>query len=382
LHVNHHLSPHADRWQENCRRVCEAQGVAFVARRVAVETTGEGVEQAARRARYRCFEQQLREGDILLMAHHRDDQVETVLYRLLRGAGPRGLAGMPGERALGAGTLLRPLLGLERRDLEDRARARGLDWVEDESNASSAFDRNFLRHRVLPVLAQRWPDYRRRMLRTAAECADAQTLLAERAAEDLRALGETPRRLGWGFALEGFRSLSRERRGNVLRHWVEQRLGDHPGYRVLDAVQHDLLPARGDAQPRVAWHGGEFRRFDDALYLLPNMPPPPDTDCLLIWDGQSPLNLPDGGRLTAQTASGRGVRIPRQGSLQIRFRQGGERCRPVGRPGSAPFKKLAREYGLPPWLRDRVPFIYVDDQLAAVGDCFVCESFAVGPGES
>ncbi len=380
LHVNHGMSPNSDDWESACRRFCDFLGIAFITRRVVVEATGEGVEQAARRARYRCFEREMEEGNLLLMAHHRDDQVETVLYRLLRGAGPRGLAGMPAERALGAGSLLRPLLHRERRELERYAREHQLGWVEDESNHSLAFDRNYLRHRGIPVLAERWPDYRHRLVRSADECADASFLLAERAREDLAALAEQSVRPGWRVSLADFVTLGRERRLNLLRQWVRERLDTGVGHGVLMAVLENVVPARPDARPRATWPGGEFRRFGDGLYLLPPLPPPPAHDSVLYWDGAAELGLPGGSALRL-VASEAGDFCPPPGeTMEVRFRRGGERCRPAGRAGSAPLKKLLQAYELPPWLRERVPLVYVGERLAAVGDLFVCEGFQAPTG--
>jgi tRNA(Ile)-lysidine synthase len=381
VHVNHGLSPHSDDWQARCEAFCHDRGIDCRARRVRVVAAGEGLESAARRARYAVFEQVLEAGDLLLLAHHLDDQVETVLYRLLRGSGPRGLAGMPAERGLGRGTLVRPLLHVERHRLETWAREKGLTWIEDEANRDFAFDRNFLRHRLLPVIESRWPDYRQRLARSAGLCARSDDLAGEVAGADLPALGERPEKLGWSLDLGAFRRLTVARRENLLRHWVRDRGLGGPGHGVIESVLDDLLPARDDARPVVAWRGGSFRRYQGRLYLLPPLDPVAFPD-QVTWDARSPLTLPDGGRLTAEKVDGRGLRLADGTDLLIGFRRGGERCTPEGRPGSAPLKKLAQEYCLPPWLRERVPLIHVGGSLAAVGDSFVCAGFAAGPGET
>ena len=177
MHVNHQLQDQADQWQAHCRALCAGLGVPLVEQRVSLDAAGDGPEAAARRARYAVFEQLLGDEDVLFMAHHLDDQVETLMLRLMRGAGLTGLAGMPAERALGAGRLVRPLLGRPRRDLAAYAREQGLSWVEDPSNRDTTPDRNFLRHEVLPLLAARWPGYRETVGRAAAHLADAGKLL-------------------------------------------------------------------------------------------------------------------------------------------------------------------------------------------------------------
>lgn len=380
LHVHHGLSPRADDWVAHCVRVCHALGVVLHVERVSVVADGKGLEEAARTQRYLAFTRHLPAGGKLLLAHHRDDQVETILFRLLRGAGPRGLAGMPTRRRLGSGELLRPLLGIERTALEAWARAQGLVWIEDESNIGTDFDRNFLRHRVLPLLASRWPGLDRRLLRSAALCRDGDQLLQEVGEEDLQRLGEKSERLGWSLAVQSLQKLSRVRRANLLRIWLTHRGLPIPGHRQVAAVLDDLLPAREDAMPLVRFGGGEFRRFGERLFLLPcHLSAALDVQ-ELPWEPVAPLKLPDGFVLEAQEGTG-GVRLARRGAWHVRFRCGGERCRPVGRRGSRPLKKLLQEYGLEPWLRDRIPLVYVDGELAAVGDLFVCAGFEAGTDE-
>lgn len=374
LHVNHQLSEHSFKWQLFCEHYCSQLAVTCRSFQVAVAPLAEGVEQAARRARYQCFEECLEGGDLLLMAHHQDDQVETLLYRLLRGSGPRGLAGIPVSRALGAGKLLRPLLDYSRAELYAYARRHGLQWIEDDSNQSLRFDRNYLRAEVVPQIAARWPDYRQRLLRSAQQCASAEALLRERAVEDLEDLEERFERLGRSLNLLKFAELNRERQFNLLREWVRRQRSRPPPRGALEAVCSELIAARGDAQPLVSWSEGEFRRYGGRLFLLPKWMG--GTYQEVVWRGESQLRLVDGAALDFKKNLGSGLYVAPGTSLQVRYRQGGERCRPQGRMGSAPLKKLLQEYRLEPWLRDRAPLLYIDGQLAAVGDLFVCEDFA------
>jgi len=363
----------------------------MVAKSVTVENTGQGFEQAAREVRYGVFEQILGEGDLLLLAHHADDQVETVLYRLLRGTGTKGLAGIPMSRPLGAGEILRPLLPFPRRELEEYAAANELKWIEDESNEDTTFDRNFLRQKVVPVLAERWPDYAARVTHSAALCAETDQLAIMLAAQDLAAVYERSERIGWSIALEPFMALDVSRQANLLRHWAGQHQLPQPGHRIVETILHELLPARQDAEPLVSWNGVQLRRYQKHLYLLPEsfslLIEDEGSDSLpdvlekeLAWDARSDLTLPDGSELSLTKEQGKGLRIPKEG-VSIRFRSGGERCKPAGRSGSNTLKKLFQEYGLEPWLRNRVPLIYVKDQLAAVGDLWVCDEFAVKKDE-
>lgn len=378
VHVNHGLSPHADRWQAHCAARCAALGVPLVAERVVVSPAGEGLEQAARAARYRVFEALLGAGDLLLLAHHRDDQVETVLYRLLRGSSPRGLAGMPASRPLGAGTLARPFLTLDRATLDARARALGLDWIEDESNTRVDADRNYLRHELLPRVAARWPAYRARVARSALHCAEADELARQVGREDLAALGERPERRGFSLCLAGFTRLTAERQGNLLRVWLDERGLPVPGHGTVRGVIAELLPARDDAAPLVEFGGGRFRRHRRRLYLEPGEPSTAAPGVILPWDIRHRLPLPGGFTLEAVPGVG-GLRVAQGDRFEVRFRRGGERCRPAGRGGSHPLKKVLQEQGLEPWLRDLVPLVFCNGELAAVGDLFLCEGFAAPP---
>ncbi|MDX2463803.1 MAG: tRNA lysidine(34) synthetase TilS [Porticoccus sp.] len=383
VHINHQLSPNADSWQQHCQVQCEALGVSMLTESVGVENIGQGIEQAAREARYSVFEKILSRSDLLLLAHHADDQVETVLYRLLRGTGTKGLAGMPMSRSLGAGEILRPLLPFPRVELEVYAVAQGLQWVEDESNQDTTFDRNFLRQKVVPVLAERWPDYASRVTHSAALCAEADQLTEILAAQDLTAVYERPERIGWSVALEPLMALDVARQVNLLRHWAGQHQLPLPGHRIIDSVLHELLPARQDAEPLVSWGGVQLRRYQKHLHLLPidfdQLPESLDKE--LTWDTLSDLVLPDGSELSMTVEQGQGLRVPQNSEVEVRFRGGGERCKPAGRNGSNTLKKLFQEYGLEPWLRNRVPLIYIQNQLAAVGDLWVCEEFSVAESE-
>ena len=234
IHINHQLSKNAASWEQHCQRQCQQLGIKLISETVVVSASGQGLEQAAREARYEVFEQLLQQGDLLLMAHHADDQAETVLYRLLRGSGVRGLSGMPEQRALGDGSLLRPLLSCRRSELEDYARRERLCWVDDESNFAIDFDRNFLRHQVVPALASRWQDYAERISHSASLCGEADSLLDAVAASDLEGLVEKKERRGWSIALPEFLDLSPARRASLLRFWVGDKGLSLPGHRILE----------------------------------------------------------------------------------------------------------------------------------------------------
>ncbi len=379
VHVNHGLHGDAGRWAEHCARVCAGLGVGC--RVVAVEAAGapgESPEAAARHARYRVFEDTVAEGEALLTAHHQDDQAETLLLHLLRGSGVRGLAAMPVQRPLGRGWIGRPLLGWPRAALRAWAEARGLAWVEDPSNRDERFERNFLRRRVLPLLEARWPGATRLLARDAALQAQASAVLDGLAQDDAAAArGPAPGTL----SVAALRALTPPRRDEALREWLRGRGLPAPTAIHLGHVVRDVLLSREDASARVAWPGAEVWRYRDALVALPPVAPAAGTRAW-SWSPPEPLTLP-AGTLAAEPARGEGLAVARLAGapVAVRLRAGGERCRLPGRGHHHALKKLLQAHGVPPPVRAWLPLVYVGEELAAVADLWVCETWQAGPGE-
>ena len=372
LHINHGLSPQADDWQRHCEVRCQELDIPFTAAAVQVRPERRAsLEDTARRARYAAYQAHLHTGELLLQAHHRDDQVETLLLRLCRGTGGDGLAGVPGLRALGEGKILRPLLNADRKAISDYAESCGLSWVEDESNADHGFDRNYLRHRMLPLLEQRWPGFRTTWARAARLAEEARHLNEELAALDF----ETAAR-GEALAVEPLLTLGPERRRNLLRWWLRRRGLTPPGEACLAAVERSVLEARQDARPLACWGRAELHRYRGELHAMQKLPEPAAGSH--PWSPHEPLTLPGMGELRAQPSKG-GLRPAAQ--MTVRFREGGERCTPAGHSHSKLLKKLLQEHGVPPWLRNRMPLIYQNGEIAAVADLWVCSGYSAAPSE-
>ena len=273
IHVDHGLQPDSSAWAEHCRQVCAALGVPLTVRRLAIHRRpGESLEAVAREGRYALLRELAGPGELVLTAQHQDDQAETLLLALLRGSGVKGLAAMPMAAPLGEARLLRPLLGYSRAQLLACAQARGLRWLEDPSNANPAFDRNFLRARVLPVLAERWPACAASLARTAAHCAAAQGMIEGLAAAELAHLGGS--RPGT-LSLRRLATLKSDLLAAVLRHWIAGLGLPPPDSRHLGRIRDELLTARPDRQPLVAWPGAEARRYRDDLYVMAPLPAMP-----------------------------------------------------------------------------------------------------------
>lgn len=360
IHVHHGLQEVANAWPAHCQRVCQALDVPLQVVAVQVQV-GASLEQAARDARYTAFTERLGAGEVLLSAQHQDDQAETLLFRLLRGAGVRGLSGMPHARALGKGQLLRPLLGVSRTELEAYARAEGLSWIEDPSNEDSRFSRNYLRREVLPVLQTRWPQAAVSMARSAAHLQEAQLLLDELAQADL-ATAQLPGSLPWldipSLALPAVISLSAARQRNALRYWLAplSRLPDSDHWAGWEA----LRDARQDASPVWRLTDGELQRGQGRIWWLSKEWQAP-LPAITPWpDATRPLNLPGNGRLFIKG------QVP-SGTLEVRYRQGGEVLLLAGR-GHRDLKRLLNERGVAPFVRGRLPLLYGDGRLLAVAN--------------
>ena len=379
VHVNHGLSDNAGQWQGHAEAFCGSLGVKLHCETVAVSAGGEGIEAAAREARYGVFERLLEKGGLLLLGHHADDQVETVLFRLLRGSGVKGLSGIPATRPIAKGRLMRPLLLWQKSALKDYAEQHKLSWIEDESNGENTFDRNYLRNQVIPEIARRWPDHAQRISHSARLSQETAELLVALAKEDLQRLDPVLERCGWSLCLAAFAVLPVARQKNILRQWPGVYELPLPGHKIIDEIMSTLVLAREDASPKVQCQGMQWARFRNRLYLLRLEAPFSSDNARLTWQLDQPMLLTDGSRLVAEKSLGQGLCLKPDQSLWVGTRQGGERCQPAGRQHSNSLKKLLQEFNLEPWWRDRIPLLYRGESIVAVGDLWICEGHQAQP---
>lgn len=350
LHIDHGLHPQSAQWADHCRAVCAALDVSFVEHRVQVDVRrGDGLEAAARSARYRAVAGVIGPGETVATAHHLDDQAESLLLALLRGSGVHGLAGMPVRAPLGDGHLLRPLLAIERAALADYARRHRLEWLDDPSNHELGFDRNRLREQVMPLLRERWPAAARTIARSAAHCGDAAENLDACADAQLPMIaGTAPGAL----SVQGLLARRRREALLLLRRWIGLSGFRLPSSAHLNRIWVEVLNARVDAAPLVAWPGCEVRRYRDDLFALSPLPHAP----------AGSIDWLEGPRLELPCALGwlerrRDVPLP----LSVRFGgPGGASCVAPGRP-RRPLAKLFQEVGIPSWLRPLVPRVFAQD---------------------
>jgi tRNA(Ile)-lysidine synthase len=353
VHVHHGLHPAADAWADHCASLCARLGVPLTVRRVRVVQRGQGPEAAAREARYGVFSALLPADGVLFLAHHRDDQVETVFLRLLRGAGPEGLAGMPAQRALGGGTLLRPFLDLPRHTLRAYVESRGLSWVDDPGNDDPGPDRNYLRREILPRLERRWPGYRDTVARAAGHLALAARDPREPLVTRCNDFGDP------GVDLDELLAAG-EAAARCLRQWLRGH-GCAPGpSRPLLEFLRQLREAAPGRAPRLEGAGWTLQRFRGAVYLLPRPQPYVHPAPRTVAPGEA-LTVPGVGRIA--------VAGPDQGPRpQLQFRRGGERLRLPGAGHARDLKQLLQEAQVPPWWRERLPLLTAAGRVLAAGD--------------
>lgn len=370
VHINHGLAAEASQWERHCQRLCDIHQVPLTVRlaKIARKAEREVSEDEARRARYGVFEDELKPQETLLLAHHLDDQLETLLLRLNRGSGVDGLSGMPVTRPLGAGRLLRPWLGLSRPQLLSAARRLGVEWADDPSNERTHYDRNLLRNELLPRIEARWPQYRQSWAKSLALLGDAAELGADLAQIDLQACcAYDSDRL----RLEPLGHLSPPRLRNVLRHWLQLCSGSLPSWSLLARLADEVgespeLPA--------SWPFGsmQVQRYDGELAILRREEFHADAVDIVLGDAAlQRVDLPGNGslllRFIQQDCPDQRDRHLKAAAPQftVRYREGGEAVRQAGR-GSRKLKKVLNEARIEPWLRDRTPLLYRGAELVWV----------------
>jgi tRNA(Ile)-lysidine synthase len=359
VHVNHHLQPAANAWAVALRRAARASDVALRVRHARlVVPRGASLEGVARSARYALLAQELRADAVLLTAQHQDDQLETVLLQLTRGAGVAGLAAMPARMAFGRGLLLRPLLAWPRARIERLAQIWQLEVIEDPSNRDCRFDRNFLRQNIVPPLRARWPAIAATVARSASNAAEAAMLIEEYARDDLKSLAPHAARADIAaLPTVALARLSVARQRAVLRQWLRERGCALPDRAHLERMQTELLRAALDRHPEVRWPGGRvWRERGILLAEAPQTATGASSATQLVWldDPGGPI---DRAALAAQ--------------FEFRPRQGGERLRPTARGARRTLKDLLRERGVSLAQRRALPLVYAANQLLAVADLWV-----------
>lgn len=377
IHIDHGLQAASIALRASCAALCERLEIPLTVIAVTIDGAGGSLEALAREARYRAFAQDLEPDECLLTAHHADDQAETLLLQLFRGAGIKGLAAMPVARRLGAGWHLRPLLRLTRRDLAAYREAHGVHALEDPMNRDLRFDRAFLRTEIWPSIIARWPGAAAALGRAARHAADAQALLESAADAALFRLRD-----GGALSVSGLRALPERARVNVLRRWLAESGHAPPSSARLAEGLRQMLTAGADQVPAVVWGGQALRRYRDRLFLTAATVPV--LDARLEWRMQS------GSRLELGFGLGALCWVPRSGgldagrltgALSVRRRSGGESLKPGAHASTQSVQHLCQTMGILPWMRDALPMIHAGDALIAIGDLWRDARWLAGPDE-
>ncbi|PKF62866.1 tRNA lysidine(34) synthetase TilS [Psychromonas sp. psych-6C06] len=370
-HIHHGLSPYADDWAEQCRITCASLGIPFIFSKVTLDKkNGESLEALARDKRYQALTHAMSKDHYLVTGHHQDDQLETVLLALKRGAGLTGLQGIVGKQCLSMGYLVRPLLDFSREQLSNYAQQFSLTWVEDESNQDQQFDRNFIRQSITPLLKARWPAITKTVARSAIHCQSQQQLIDEITVDDFKSCNSKLKSL----RIQLLKNLSQVRRCNVIRHWFKQNGLTYPSTKQLAAIWQDVVIAQQDAMPQISLQGYNVCRYRDELYLVSKNKVTCEAQ-RVSWHATNPLKIKAGDfRFHINAESGY---LDERYQVDICFRSDlpkGFSCRPIGRDKKRTIKKLFHEHHLAPWLRDRLPFVFINGELVEATSLFQCES--------
>lgn len=371
VHVHHGLSPHADRWLDHCQQYCLDLDIPYISKQVDI-MPGSNLEERARIARYQVFEELIGNNDALLLAHHQNDQSETVLLNLLRGAGLDGLCAMPEQRACGAGVLLRPLLHHPRQALQDYAKQHSLQWIEDEMNTACEWSRVYLRQEIIPLLQVKWPNLIATVAAGAQHCQQAKQALEGCMAVDCPDLSKRELTLTPDWLNDTVRCTY------VLRAWLKQHLQRPPSRACIQQIFHTVILASPDAMPCLQVEDLLLRRYQQTLYLVETQVSQSHT---IIWENfPQPLRWSHDLMVMAIPDTEQGITIPNQSRIELKIRQGGEKFHWHGQ--NQCLKKLFQQWQIPPWQRSCLPLLYVNDLLMAVpGYAHSDLSLSIDPAE-
>jgi len=382
IHINHSISPNSDKWEELCKKNADELGVQFFSYKL--EELKDISEDNLRKIRYEKFNHWASSNDLILTAHHKDDQVETIIFRFIRGTGLNGLRGIPAWRKDGNTLFHRPLLDISKSELYEYAQHYKLEWVEDESNKDTNISRNFIRNILLPTIKDKWPKVEKSILHLSSEATRSNKILKSVAKQDLERLGIKEN----SYDLHKYLSLPEERAENLLYFLINYEIELEANSNYLKEIDRSLRNSNNLDNIEFPLTNKENTRLfklkvleGEICFLLEEEFQKLDSSYVSNWDLNSKLEIPS-GFLNVEKIKGKGIDdLYQQQQIYVKGRIGGERCKPFGRNKSQKLKKLFQEYDIPLWQRDRLPLIYIEDRLAAVGDLWVCEEFHTKPNK-
>ncbi|MBD1575066.1 MULTISPECIES: tRNA lysidine(34) synthetase TilS [Vibrio] len=384
VYVHHGLSDNADHWQRQCEQYCQQADIDFQVEKVTLALGAQvSIEQAAREARYQALSKHIDSNGVLLTGQHGSDQVETFLLALKRGSGPKGLSAMPAQAEFGKGRLLRPFLTLPQSCIQDYAQQHKLNWIEDESNQDTRFDRNFIRHQITPILKARWPHIESTIARSAGLCAEQEDLLQSLLSERLKSMMLPDDSI----SIESLKQQTKPARDALLRMWIGQQHHLMPSAKQLQQIWQDVALAKTDAAPKFRYGLTQLGRFENRLYVF--VVKPDISSQVLEWNVAEELELPNGlghlqlisgnqtGGLMAEDENIITLRLPEDiQHLQVQFSFNGITAHPESRQHSRKLKKLLQEYKIPTWQRDQIPLLMDKGELVSALGLFVCKPYS------
>ena len=377
IHVNHGIYPDSNQWETFCENRCRQNNIPFFCQKFYLAKNNATSELDARKVRYQYFETIIEKGEYLLFAHHQDDQVETLLFRLFRGTGIRGLGGIPEKRHLGKGYLARPLINITRNEIKRYAKDFDLDWVDDPSNLESEYSRNFLRNEVIPLLEKKWPSVSKKLNQFSNLAKEQASILDEVAKQDRDALSQENNQLDCDSLLK----LSKSRQKNLIHFWIRELDVVSPSYIEIEQLLSQL-ESKSSTSIRVKIGNGWARSYDGKLFYLTEEEPEPLTDSVVWNEFDLPIDLPNGIRIDTVEASNIKsnnqlmIRKPNVNEVvSIRPRVGGEIMTPSYRKHTADLKKIYQELKVPSWERKWLPIVYYNEKIVAVPGVFIVTEF-------
>lgn len=370
IHINHSLSVNAEHWDQHCKKICKDLKVKYITKQVdaKIKIKDHSLEEIARNLRYEAFAKILPKNAVLMTAHHANDQAETLLLQLFRGAGLKGLSGIAIKKEFAEGWLVRPLLRFSRSDLLEYAKEHKLEWIEDESNVDTKFSRNLVRHTLMPIILQNWPGVTKVLNRAANLCAQNEELIQELGRQDLISTTKIKDAIN----IDALRQLSIARQCNVLRSWLHKLNLPMPSEIKIQEILRTAVNSRSDANPVITWSGVQIRRFNGNLYAMLPLSEH-DNKLVLSFDIKRKLNLPNGLGVLSIKIKKNFAKDYQNKKFSIRFRIGGEKVFMPKRKATHELKKLLQEWQVPPWMRDRIPLVYCEDQIIAVSGFYTID---------
>jgi len=378
IHINHNLNEHSNDWAQFSSEICEKYDLPLICESVEPKRHGKGLEADARELRYQSFRDVIQDDEYLLTGHHQDDQMETLLYRIFRGTGIDGLMAIRREIKFGKGFLYRPMLNISREKIEEYAQLKNLKWIYDSSNDDSSYDRNFLRKDIIPLIKKRWPSVENKVSRLSVIAEQNQLLLNELAIEDVGQLKNYNH-----LDIETLSEKSYPRIINIFRFMIKKNNMSVPSMQVLNEGIKTLMHSKSKS-PSMTWNDNTIRRYKHRLYFLNSaLNSPNDLSNEMSWDIKKTINLGKNlGSIQARFLNGEGISLNRcPSNLAIKYRKGGEEIKPSGHKITKSLKNLFQENNVLPWVRDKIPLIYVDQELISVGDLWFNQDFKASANE-